>query len=537
MKSQAPLHQQVATPHSGQDLPETDSALKDLNDVTFCYRLESGPSHSTWIVDCGYQTAGKLDIQAGPYTLTQYTKSSPAAIKAAERLCSLPAHPAVLRVDAVTSLPTSEHIWYEAAEAGSLADYCRARGQLPIEQVTTVARSLTEALSYLHQQELVYQNLSLEHCVFTVKGELKLLAPDLDVRTSPEAIQQAKKAEDIAACAAILWFCLTGKEPKAQRLRAPLSLSVPQASDALAQTLEDAIDLRANQPTLATIAALFDFIADSAPLELHLSAHESVISRLPAYTPPEEKPSKPRLTRNPKVYGKPRNLSTGVSKKVRLLPLQRSKNTIITRLASGVAILGLLALLSAIYPAVQNHENKGHEAQTSQQTEDLDSHQNTATAGREHVAEQKVPTSNAPMELSEAQEEELTQQISELVSRRSDVLASGKKERVSEYAAPGSELQKNDQEMLAQEQASELARMSSRLVSIESIAAEKSGTYTVTATVEAQGYNPKGSKEELAKLGMERQESRIVQRVSLTLQASNQGVLIESARPVTENRG
>lgn len=536
MKSQAPLYQQDATSHPDQGQPETDSALNGLTDVTFRYRLESGPSHSTWIVDCGYQTAGKLDIQAGPYTLTQYTKSSPTAIKAAERLCSLPTHPSVLRVDAVTSLPTSEHIWYEAAEAGSLADYCRARGQLPLEQVTTIARSLTEALSYLHEQELVYQNLSLEHCVFTASGEMKVLAPDFDVRTSPEATQQTKKADDIAACAAILWFCLTGKEPKAQRLRAPLSLSVPQASDALAQTLEDAIDLRANQPSLADIAALFDFTADSAPLELHLSAHESVLSRLPAYLPPQEKPSKPRLTRSPKVYGKPRNLSSGASPKAKPAP-GGSKNITTRGIAIGIASVGVLALLSVLYPAIQNHNSSGSEAPTSQQTGSLDSSPHTATPENNHVAEQKIPVSKAPAELSDSQVEELAQQTSELVSRRSDVLASGQKNRVGEYAADGSELQKSDQELLTQEQASALSQMSSRLVSVESIATEKPGTYIVTATVEAQGYNPAGSEEELAKLGMVRQEGRIVQRVSLTLKASDRGTLIESARPITANRG
>lgn len=541
MKSQAPLHLQDAPPHSEQEPLEAGNALNGLTDVTLRYRLESGPTHSTWIVDCGYQAAGQLEIQAGPYTLTQYSKSATAAMKAAERLCSLPAHPAVLRVDAVTSSPSADHIWYEAAEAGTLADYCRARGQLPLAQVTTIARSLTAALTYLHQQELAYQHLGLEHCVFTVKGELKVLAPDLDLRTSPDTVKQSKKAEDIAACAAILWFCLTGKEPKAQRLRAPLPLSVPHASDALAQTLEDAIDLRANQPSLTDIAALFDLTADPAPLELHLSAHESVLSRLPAYLPAEPDPtpkkSKPRLGKAPKIYGQPQTLNKRTSSTTGISLWRPGRNKVSLPLFMAIA-LGLVACLAAFLPWVQDRLSASPKEQVVEETQ---SQETSLPASPVTLPLTKEPELQKPSEsvsgITGDRQEELTQQTAELIRLRSDVLSSGNSDRVQDYALPGSELERNDRNMLTQEGAADLSQMSSQLVSIEEITAGQEGSYTVIAVVEAHGYHPKGSDEELARLGMTRDGERIMQKVSLTLQPSSQGLRIESAKPITANEG
>ena len=94
--------------------PDNDQGLP-LPDVTPRYRLESGAHHSTWIVDCGYQSAAHLELQAGPYTLTQITGDAEASAKSAERLCSLTSHPAVLRVDAVTSSPRLA-LWPTIAE-------------------------------------------------------------------------------------------------------------------------------------------------------------------------------------------------------------------------------------------------------------------------------------------------------------------------------------------------------------------------------------------------------------------------------------
>ncbi|MFW0112406.1 protein kinase domain-containing protein [Rothia sp. CCM 9416] len=541
MKSQASLHPQDAPSHPEQEPLASDSALKGLTDVILRYRLESGPTHSTWIADCGYQAAGQLEIQAGPYTLTQYSKSATAAMKAAERLCSLPTHPAVLRVDAVTSSPSAGHIWYEAAEAGTLADYCRARGQLPLAQVTTVAKALTAALTYLHQQELAYRDLRLEHCVFTVKGELKVLAPDLDLRTSPDTAKEAKKAEDIAACAAILWFCLTGKEPKAQRLRAPLLLSLPQASDALAQTLEDAIDLRANQPSLTDLAALFDLTADSAPLELHLSANESVLSRLPAYTATETEPMtnkpKTRMRRAPKVYGQPQTLNRRSSSRAGISLWKSGKQRVAIALLAAI-VLALGACISVFLPWIQDRLSASPQEQAAEETQSQEMSLPTSPATLSPTKEPELQKPSEPVSgISGDHQEVITQQTAELIRLRSQVLSSGNSNRVQDYALPGSELEHNDRNMLTQEGARDLSQMSSQVVSVEEISAGQEGSYTVIAVLEARGYNPKGSDEELARLGMTRDGERIMQKVSLTLQPSSQGLRIESAKPITANEG
>ena len=171
----------------GQAGPSLAVSLPDLNLV---HRFESLPQHSTWLVECGYQGASQLNLAAGTYTLVSYPAEEAQRSRAAEILCALAAQPQLLRVDAVTSSGQKDHIWYEPAAAGSLRAYCQARGPLPLGQVTSIARALVAALSFIHEQEFAYSQLGPDHCLFTGQGELKLLAPDLILRQEGKAKAQ-----------------------------------------------------------------------------------------------------------------------------------------------------------------------------------------------------------------------------------------------------------------------------------------------------------------------------------------------------------
>lgn len=526
--------------------PENDQALPipgNLPDVTPRYRLESGAHHSTWIVDCGYQSAAHLELQAGPYTLTQITGDAEASAKSAERLCSLTPHPAVLRVDAVTSSQDSYHIWYEPAEAGTLADYCRAKGKLPLGQVTTVARALTQALRYLHEQGFAYSALAARHCVITVRGELKLLAPDIDTRPLASAVQKSRQADDIAACAVLLWLCLTGEEPKAMRLRAPLNLAVPQASDALAQTLEDAIDSRAQQPQLADLLALIELAADPEPLELHLSAHQSVRSRLPAYRQPA--PAEPRraVKQRRQTYGRLTDISRGSKEPQGGLSRIRRKDKGPARLPigqylrerwalSGAILIGFLAIAGVGYrtlvPELQHDSAAPVAVEVSGSLPTL-----TPPGADQQRASEKsqVEVEQEQAVALESSDDDIALLAAELVATRSRVLASGETAGMGDYAVLGSSLAEADSQLLADENAAALADMSTELVDISEITAAENG-YRLLATVQATGYSPTGSDQELAAQGISRQDGRVLQSVELILQVEGGTYLLTEARPL-----
>lgn len=515
----------------------------NLPDITPRYRIESGAKHSTWLVDCGYQSAAQLDLQAGPYTLTRITETTEARVKAAERLCSLVSHPAVLRVDAVTTSQGSHHIWYEPAEAGSLADYCRAKGKLSLGQVTTVARGLIQALSYLHEQGFAYSALTAQDCVFTVRGELKLLAPDCDTRALEPAVQKSRQADDIAACAALIWLCLTGEEPKAMRLRAPLNLAVPQASDALAQTLEDAIDSRAQQPQLTDLLALLELAADPEPLELHLSAHQSVRSRLPAYRPPA--PTEPRrsLAQRRQVYGKLPDFSRGSKAKARKPSRSKPAGQGASQLPlgifirerwamSGAVLIGALALGGVGYQ-LSFAEGQGEDAvtATSQAPHSLPALELPEAGQQLAGGAQQIADGQERAPASELTNDELALEAAQLVAARSQVLATGATERISDYAVMDSPLAEADRQLLVSQGAADLAGMSTELLTVAEVTQTEQG-FKVRGTVQATGYTPTASGEELAAQGIKVEEGKVLQEVELTLQIQGESYLLAQAQPL-----
>ncbi|WP_237232714.1 hypothetical protein [Rothia nasisuis] len=532
-----------------------------LPDVTPLYRVESGPHHATWVVSCGYEGASELGLQAGPYTLTLLNQEA-RSTRAAERLCSLPTYPHLLRVDAITTAEQqaskegektgagvekgNAHIWYEAAEAGTLADYCAARGPLPVGQVTTVVRAVIAALTYLHANQLTYSSLTAETVVFTVEGIPKLLAPDLDLRGEPEATQAARQAEATAAAAALIWLCYTGEQPHSQRLRAPLPLAVPEASEALARTLEDAIDSRAHQPTLTEIGALVDLTADPEQLELHLSAHESVRPRLPAYSVPEPQAKTRQKLARRTVLGQATQL-TGRSPKKRRpnlgdKSLLRSKKAGVsragTRQASRPVFLGGLAITGLLVLMLGGHQlvgNQGADAPTPPAPETpADLPQQEAQPDRQVRA---GDTGTGWGSEAHIDEQELATALTELVATRSRVLASGDSAGISDYSRVGSLLAQADEQLLNHPQAGQLAGMQTRLLSIQALSAQQDGSLRAEVTVAATGYAPGESEAELKAAGITVEEADVTQTVALTLELVEGRYLLTDASPIPVSNG
>lgn len=539
-----------SSPREGGDLP---------TDVQVRYALESGPHHSSWMVECGQTTAGQLGLEPGPYTLIQVGVEDTGRVKAAERLCALPAQENLLTVLAVTA-GRSEQVWCQPAQAGTLADYCAARGQLPLAEASLVASGLTRALAYLHTQELSYTALDASQLAFTVEGELKLLPPDRDMRGETEARQARSRAEDTAACAAILWLCLTGQEAAAQRFRKPLHLSVPEASEALAKTLEDAIDSRSQQPTLTEIGALFELARDPQPLELYRSAHQSVVPLLPALRPtraPEPEPEK-RWGKRPQVIGRVPDLSAH--------RLARGKKAGQGLLAGGKKLslpLALGCLLVTLGLGGYQLVGQGGEAQSGEgqvsssavasagpgeqgedsggegpQAQGVDASQALVGQGSQQPLDAdgaETTQGEEPQELKsgELDEAELAQELAHLVELRSRALAQQDTLAISSYALPDSELARADEALLAQAGAASLAGTETLLQSLERVDQGEEGELRALVVVRARGYKPQASDGDLAAQGITRlADGSLDQRVELTLKESGQGLRLVRAQPL-----
>lgn len=499
------------------------STLRAPNDVSVRYPLENGYRHSTWIVECGEHTAASLEMPAGTYTLIQLDAGQNQYLKAAERLCALVSHPNVLTVVAVTSSGENDQIWCQAAEAGTLADYCAAKGRLPLEQVSRLAHDLCAAMTYLHENHLSFSQLTGQQVVFTVAGELKLLVPHLDLRDAPDEVLKKHRADDISALAALLWLCLTGEKAAAQRFRKPLSLSVPEAGEALARILEDAIDRRSDQPGFQQIAALFELSKDPEPLELHLSAHESVVSRLPAIRPTRfDSVPKERFRRKPPLLGEVQDLSAPQAtpqKKLAGKKWDRRSPLIIGALTVLAVLVGAGILLTS-----QESSYRSPESASTAETSSAPAQQSLPAQPPETASEPSADGDEASLDYAE--------NLSTLIDTRSQVLASGKTGEITRYALAESELYRADAALIAADSDRQLASMTTRLAEIKNIEVQ-GDAITALTLIEAQGYEPEGSKEELERAGIYSAEGKVFQQVNVSARVQDGQLLLVSAEPQT----
>ncbi|MDO4917670.1 MAG: protein kinase, partial [Rothia sp. (in: high G+C Gram-positive bacteria)] len=199
-----------------------------------------------------------------------------------------PEHPHVATVYAIASSKAHDQIWYEEAEAGTLADVLEKRGKISAEEVAKIAAGLAQGLNWLHEQQMVFEEFSAERVLFTLNGEIKLLAPTKDLRGSTAAVLHDGIEQDTGAVAKLIWRCLTGEVPGALYHRAPLKLLIPDSHPELGATLERAIDREKPQPTLTEISALITHHYSPAEVDLFASAHPSVRSYIPAIEVPTQ---------------------------------------------------------------------------------------------------------------------------------------------------------------------------------------------------------------------------------------------------------
>lgn len=524
------------------------------------YPLTAGSNPSAWMVDCPPDLAQELTLAEGRYSLLPLPSEDSKALEAADRLCCLPAHPGVLSLEAITAWGSWHQLWLAPAEAGSLESYCQAKGKLPLAQVATIAQGLTQALTYLHSQELSYRSLGPAHLVFDIQGRLQLLPPDQSTSKLSDHLRRRQEGKDIAACAAILWYCLTGQKPRPRAVRAPLSLYLPGVSEGMAVTLEEALDSSAQQPSLKDLEALFALAQEPAPLELHLSAHPSVHDRLPACPAPQAPaPASGRLGRRPQVAGALSHLQEPAKKKwkdaqafkglsfklgsrgqgLEKAASQGGKRLPLLPLAAGLALLGLGAAAVSLLGSSQDEpgqalaESRDPALPISQLVEEPSSSSDGQASTQGPVREEKRQEKEGSGAIGEEEARDLIEtQLADLIAQRSQVLASGQSKNLTSYTVAGWPLEEADRALLASSSASSLAQTSTRLVSLDSVEVKGQGQALVEVTVEAEGYQPEGSPQQLAAQGIYRQGDKLLQKSRLELRLEGEDYLIYSAQPL-----
>lgn len=206
---------------------------------------------------------------------------------------------------------------------------------------------------------------------------------------------------------------------------------------------------------------------------------------------------------------------------------------------SGAVLIGALALGGVGYQ-LSFAEGQGEDAVTTTNQAphslpalDLPEAGQQLAGGAQQLAggAQQVADGQERAPASELTNDELALEAAQLVASRSRVLASGDTERISDYAVIDSPLAEADRQLLTSQGAADLAGMSTELLTVAEVIQTEQG-FKVRGTVQATGYTPTASGEELAAQGIRVEEGKVLQEVELTLQIQGGSYLLAQAQPL-----
>lgn len=463
----------LATDATEHEIPSTSR----IPHTRLKFSLGSTAHSSLWAAE--YEPAPEqnpLGLPAGSYTLEELVRNERSVhlLRPADRLCSLPEHPHVATVYAIASSKAHDQIWYEEAEAGTLADVLEKRGKISAEEVAKITAALAQGLNWLHEQQMVFEEFSAERVLFTLSGEIKLLAPTKDLRGSTAAVLHDGVEQDTAAVAKLIWRCLTGELPGVLHQRAPLKLLIPDSHPELGATLERAIDREKPQPTLTEISALITHHYSPAEVDLFASAHPSVRSYIPAIEVPTQSQlgSKSRFGR--------RIPAKSVAKSAQKKQPQWFHPAVIT--ASLCAVSGAVFLLGHYLDA----ENVPLAAQTSSTPT------KTPPAPSSSSASAGATSSSLPALTTPSTEEhpDMNVLLTSLINQRNQVLASGQSQNVVRYTVADSTLANADAELISRDTKRQLAHMPLEVTRIESVEEDAQPHQKAVIAVVSRGPAP-----------------------------------------------
>ena len=165
-----------------------------------------------------------------------------ADLKAAAQL----SHPNLVKVLGLVEVGGRRCVVSELVTGRNLSDALKAGHRMPFAQVHSLARVMTQVLSFVHQKSLVHGSIQPSN-IMVAAGVVKIAdlglarlvkaaIPEGDYRAPENAFDQGG---DLYACSAVLYHLLTGTNPKNQPqgtglpLPSRLAPGVPEAFDKL----------------------------------------------------------------------------------------------------------------------------------------------------------------------------------------------------------------------------------------------------------------------------------------------------------------
>lgn len=147
-------------------------------------------------------------------------------------------HPNIIKVTDLVDEDDTVAFVMEYIQGETLKEYVDRKGMLPNEEVKSIFSQMLEAVSYVHEQNLVHRDIKPSNFMIDIKGKVKLMdfgiAKNTDQNSSeytltgtgmqmgtpmymsPEQIKSTKEvtaASDIYSLGVVLWQLVTTKKP------------------------------------------------------------------------------------------------------------------------------------------------------------------------------------------------------------------------------------------------------------------------------------------------------------------------------------
>ncbi|WP_191089936.1 protein kinase domain-containing protein [Nesterenkonia ebinurensis] len=169
--------------------------------------------------------------------------------------------------------------------AGSLGQLLHSAGPLSSNELVTALTPVAQALEHLHTQGAAHGDVSAANILLTPEGEPAL--GDLgDSAVLGTGARGGTPEQDVMALAGVAWEALTGSQPPATALRAPLQSLLPGVPTELAELLESALgSVPGELPLAGEFAAELYACAEPEPLSLLPTIDDHAVMEMPTIMP------------------------------------------------------------------------------------------------------------------------------------------------------------------------------------------------------------------------------------------------------------
>jgi serine/threonine protein kinase len=170
-------------------------------------------------------------------------------------------HPNIIKVTDLIEENDTVAFVMEYIDGETLKEYLDRKGKLKDDEIKTIFSQMLDAVSYVHEQNLVHRDIKPSNFMIDKKGKVKLMdfgiAKNTDANSaeytqtgtgmqmgtpiymSPEQITETKSVtaqSDIYSLGVVLWQMVMGEKPYDTKTLSSFQLQMKIVNDALAQT-------------------------------------------------------------------------------------------------------------------------------------------------------------------------------------------------------------------------------------------------------------------------------------------------------------